>query len=65
MTNEWQRVFADAIKPIWMRAPFNIERFKKYFPFFLHLVGLLLEIIKDHTVVNSFYFGFFSVVVVK
>ncbi len=62
MTNKWKGVFADPVEPVRMRHPFNLQLFKKYFSFFLHLRWLLLKIVKDDTVINSFYFGLLSLI---
>src|SRR4051812_34414897 len=65
MLDQWQCVFADTIKPIGMGYPCNVEFFKENLPFFLYFRWLLLEIIKNDPVVNSFYFCFLSVVNIK
>src|ERR1043166_7841431 len=65
MFDQWQCVFANAVKPIGMRYPGNVKVLKKYLSFFLYLGSLLLKVIKNHPVVNSFHPGFLSVVNVK
>src|SRR6266542_5195949 len=54
-----QRKFTDAVKPVRMRHPLNIELFKKNLSLFLYLWRLLLQIIKNKAVVNTFYFNQF------
>ena len=65
MFDEWQCVFADPVKPIGMGYPCHIKFFKEDLSLFLHVGRLLLKIIKNDPVVNSFYFCFLSIVNIK
>ena len=58
----WMCKLTDAVKPIWDVEPLHIHLFEKYLAIsILYFRTLLLQVIKDHPIVNSFYVNLLSI----